>query len=92
MSGTTEAFARIKIHALLNDVGWNLADGSSELFNQQAQPIPAVPAPYRPGTLTVRTKVAQRRKECVFPGGIEYLPILRFTGFSLKCSVSPRPE
>ncbi|MCY3773080.1 MAG: DEAD/DEAH box helicase family protein [Gemmatimonadetes bacterium] len=32
MSGTTEAFARVKIDALLNDAGWNLTDGSSVLF------------------------------------------------------------
>ena len=32
MSGTTEAFARIKIDALLGDAGWNLTDGSSVLF------------------------------------------------------------
>ena len=32
MSGTTEAFARVKIDALLQDAGWNLADGSSVLF------------------------------------------------------------
>ncbi len=32
MSGTTEAFARVKIDALLKDVGWNLTDGSSVLF------------------------------------------------------------
>ena len=28
MNGTTEAFARVKIDALLNDAGWDLADGS----------------------------------------------------------------
>ena len=32
MSGTTEAFARVKIDALLTDAGWNLTDGSSVLF------------------------------------------------------------
>ena len=32
MSGTTEAFARVKIDALLNDAGWNLTDGSSVVF------------------------------------------------------------
>jgi len=32
MSGTTEAFARAKIDVLLKDVGWNLTDGSSVLF------------------------------------------------------------
>ncbi len=32
MSGTTEAFARAKIDALLEDAGWNLTDGSSVLF------------------------------------------------------------
>ena len=32
MSGTTEAFARVKIDALLADAGWNLTDGSSVLF------------------------------------------------------------
>ena len=32
MSGTTEAFARVKIDALLKDAGWNLTDGSSVLF------------------------------------------------------------
>ena len=32
VSGTTEAFARIKIDALLKDAGWNLTDGSSVLF------------------------------------------------------------
>ena len=32
MSGTTEAFARVKIDALLKDAGWNLTDGSSVQF------------------------------------------------------------
>ena len=32
MSGTTEAFARVKIDALLKDAGWNLTDGSSVLY------------------------------------------------------------
>ena len=32
MSGTTEAFARVRIDALLQDAGWNLTDGSSVLF------------------------------------------------------------
>lgn len=32
MSSTTEAFARVKIDSLLKDVGWNLTDGSSVLF------------------------------------------------------------
>ena len=32
MSATTEAFARVKIDALLKDAGWNLTDGSSVLF------------------------------------------------------------
>ena len=32
MSGTTEAFARVKIDALLTDSGWNLTDGSSVLL------------------------------------------------------------
>ena len=32
MSGTTEAFARVKIDALLKDAGWNLTDGASVLF------------------------------------------------------------
>ena len=32
MSGTTEAFARAKIDALLKDAGWKLTDGSSVLF------------------------------------------------------------
>ena len=30
MSDTTEAFARVKIDALLQDAGWNLTDGSSD--------------------------------------------------------------
>ena len=34
MSGTTEAFARVKIDELLEDAGWNLTDGSSVLFEQ----------------------------------------------------------
>lgn len=34
MSGTTEAFARVKIDALLQDEGWNLTDGVSVLFEQ----------------------------------------------------------
>ena len=60
---------------------------------QQAQPVPAVPRPRTGrGTLTVLTKVAQRRTECFFPGGIMYLPTLRRTGFTLRCSVSPRQE
>lgn len=32
MSGRTEALARVKIDALLQDAGWNLSDGSSVLF------------------------------------------------------------
>ena len=32
MSGPTEAFARVKIDALLKDAGWNLTGGSSVLF------------------------------------------------------------
>ena len=32
MSGTTEAFSRVKIDALLKDAGRNLTDGSSVLF------------------------------------------------------------
>ena len=32
MSGTTEAFARVKIDALLKDAGWDLTEGSSVLF------------------------------------------------------------
>ncbi len=32
MSGTTEAFARVKIDGLLKDAGWNLTDGSSVAF------------------------------------------------------------
>ena len=34
MSGTTEAFARVKIDGLLKDTGWNLIDGSSVIFEQ----------------------------------------------------------
>ena len=34
MRGTTEAFARVKIDALLKDAGWNLTDGSSVVFEQ----------------------------------------------------------
>ncbi len=32
MSRTTEAFARVKIDALLKDAGWDVADGTSVLF------------------------------------------------------------
>ena len=32
MTGTTEAFARVKIDALLADAGWDLTDGASVLF------------------------------------------------------------
>ena len=32
MSGTTEAFSRVKIDALLEDAGWSLTDGVSVLF------------------------------------------------------------
>ena len=32
MNGTSEAFARVKIDALLKDAGWNVADGTSVLF------------------------------------------------------------
>ena len=32
MSGTTEAFARVRIDDLLKDAGWNLTDGVSVLF------------------------------------------------------------
>ena len=34
VSGTTEAAARVKIDALLKDAGWNVADGTSVLFEQ----------------------------------------------------------
>ena len=34
VSGTTEAFARVKIDALLKDAGWNLTDGSTVIFEQ----------------------------------------------------------
>ena len=34
MSGTTEAFARVRIDALLKDAGWNLTDGVSILFER----------------------------------------------------------
>ena len=37
MSGTTEAFARVKIDALLQDAGWNLTDCSSVLFESALQ-------------------------------------------------------
>ena len=32
VSGTSEAFARVKIDALLKDAGWDVADGTSVLF------------------------------------------------------------
>ena len=32
MSGTTEAFARVRINALLKDAVWNLTDSVSVLF------------------------------------------------------------
>ncbi len=32
MSGTTEAFSRVKIDALLRDAGWDLTDGVSVRF------------------------------------------------------------
>ena len=32
MTGTTEAFSRVRIDALLGDAGWSLADGTSVLF------------------------------------------------------------
>ena len=32
MTGTTEAFSRVKIDALLEDAGWDLTDGVSVLF------------------------------------------------------------
>ena len=32
MTGTTEAFSRVKIDALLKDAGWDLTDGTSVLF------------------------------------------------------------
>ena len=32
MTGTTEAFSRVKIDALLTDAGWDLMDGTSVLF------------------------------------------------------------
>ena len=32
MTGTTEAFSRVRIDTLLKDVGWNLTDGASVLF------------------------------------------------------------
>ena len=32
MNGMTEAFARVRIDALLKDAGWSLTDGSSVLF------------------------------------------------------------
>ena len=34
VSGTTEAFARVKIDALLRDAGWDLTDGASVLFER----------------------------------------------------------
>ena len=34
MSGATEAFARVKIDALLTDARWSLTDGSSVIFEQ----------------------------------------------------------
>ena len=37
MSGTTEAFSRVKIDALLQDAGWNLSDGVSVLFEHALQ-------------------------------------------------------
>ena len=59
MSGTTEAFGRVKIDALLKDAGWNLTDGSSilqeptlpdgtqadyVLFDRQGRPMAALEA------------------------------------------------
>ena len=35
MSDTNEAFARVKIDALLKDAGWNLTDGSSVLLEEK---------------------------------------------------------
>ena len=32
LAGTTEAFSRVRIDALLADAGWSLADGVSVLF------------------------------------------------------------
>ncbi len=32
MSGRTEAFSRVKIDALLRDIGWDLTDGVSVRF------------------------------------------------------------
>lgn len=34
MNGATEAFARVKIDALLRDAGWSLTDGASVLYEQ----------------------------------------------------------
>ena len=49
MSGTTEAFSRVKIDALLKDAGWNLTDGSSVLFEYslQEKESPASPGRFR---------------------------------------------
>lgn len=59
MSGTTGAFARVKIDALPKDAGWNLTDGSSVvleytlrdgtqadyvLCNRQGRPMAALEA------------------------------------------------
>ena len=45
MGGTTEAFARVKIDALLKDAGWNLY--ATFLWHTKASPRPRVPGSVR---------------------------------------------
>ena len=53
MSGTTEAFSRVKIDALLKDAGWNLTDGSSVLFEYSLPDPLNLPQPRIRSTGTV---------------------------------------
>ena len=56
MSGTTEAFARVKIDAPLKDAGWNLTDGSSVLFEH------ALPTARRPTTCSATGRAGRWRR------------------------------
>ena len=58
MNGTTEAFARVKIGALLQDAGWNLTDCSSVQFEY---PLPdGTQADYVPCDRQAARAIAQR--------------------------------
>ena len=53
-------------------------------------PRPPYPSSYRPGTLTVLTKVAGRRTECLFPAGAWFLLIFGLRDF--RCGAAYRRD